>query len=130
MLLTTIFRHFGLDLDGETDIRMSKPSDAIDYSYIACFGYELHGNEWMEKATCAHVVKVDSDEEADMDIPPTSLTDAPLPSPPTAGVGSSSAPPDWYQNLSQHLNIISLNIQKLRKDHQDDIRTLSEEQNR
>ena len=35
MLLTTIFCHFGLNLDSETDIRMSKPSDAIDNSCIA-----------------------------------------------------------------------------------------------
>ena len=30
MLLTTIFRHFGLDLDSENDIRISKPSTLLD----------------------------------------------------------------------------------------------------
>ena len=61
-----------------------------------------------------------------MDIPPTSLTDAPSP-PPTTSVGSSSAPLGQYQNLSQHLDTISLDIQQLRQDDQDDIRALSEE---
>ena len=67
MLLTTIFYHFGLDLDGETHIRMSKPSNAM---IIASW------HDWVEKATRAPVVEVDSDEEVDMDILLTSPTDA------------------------------------------------------
>ena len=63
-----------------------------------------------------------------MDISPTSLTNAPSPPPPTTSVGSSSAPPDQYQNLSQCLDTISLIIQQLQKDHQDDIRTLYDDQ--
>ena len=95
------FCHFGLNLDGEIDIRMSKPSDAIDHSYIARLGYELHGHEWVEKATrVSAIVKEDNDEEAAMDIPPTSLTDVPSPPPPTTRVGSSSAPPDWGYHFS------------------------------
>ena len=107
MLLTTIFRHFGLDLDGETDIRISKPYNAIDHSCIACLGYELHGHEWVEKATRVSTVV----EEVVIDIPPTSPTDAPSPPPPTTSDGSSSTTPDWYQNLSQCLDTISLDIQ-------------------
>ena len=82
----------------------------------------------MEKATHAPVVEVDSDEEAKMDIPPPSPIDAPSPPPLTVGTCSSSTLPNWYQNLSQHLDTISLDIQQLRQDHQDDIRSLSEEQ--
>ena len=100
MLLNTIFYHFGLDLDSETNIRMSKPSNAIDHNCIVCLGYEPHGNKWVEKATRASVVELDSDEEAKINIPPPSPTHAPLPPPPTAGAGSSSTSPDWYQNLS------------------------------
>ena len=110
MLLTTIFCHFGIDLNGGTDIRLRKPSDAIDNSCIARLGYEYHGNEWVEKTTSALVVEVDNDEEAEMDIPPPSPTDAPSPPPPTAGAGSSSAPPNSYQNLSQSLDTMSLDI--------------------
>ena len=65
-----------------------------------------------------------------MNIPPTSPTDAPSPPPPTAGAGSSSTSPDWYQNLSQHLDTLSLDIQQMRLDHQYDMHTLSEEQDR
>ena len=90
---------------------MCKPSSVIDHNCIARLGYEHHGNEWVEKATRAPVIELDSDEEAEKDIPPPSLTHAPLPPPPTAG--SSAASPDWYQNLSQHLDTMSLDIQQL-----------------
>ena len=130
MLLTTIFRAYNRDLDSEIDIRMSKSSDVIDNSCITRLGYEPHGNEWVEKAIGALVVELDSDEEAKMDIPPPSPTHAPLPPPPTASAGSFAAPPDWYQNLSQHLDTMSLNVQQLRQDHQDDIRILFEKQDR
>ena len=62
MLLTTIFHHFDLDLDGEFIVRVSKPSDAIDNGSISRLGYELHGHEWVEKTT--HVpttIEVESD---------------------------------------------------------------------
>ena len=64
-----------------------------------------------------------------MDIRPPSPTGAPSPpTPPTGRVGSSSAPPNWYRNLSQLLDTMSLDIQQLQQNHQDDIRILSEEQ--
>ena len=44
MLLTAIFQHFGVDFDGEADIRIYKPSDAIDNGSISCLGYELEQN--------------------------------------------------------------------------------------
>ena len=122
MLLTTIFCHFGLDLNSESDIWVSKPSDAIDNGSISQLGYELHGHQWVKKTTCSPAVEINSDEEVAMDIPPSS------PRPLTTGAGSSSALPDWCQNLSQHLDTISLHIQWLRQDHQDDIHTLSKEQ--
>ena len=46
-----------------------------------------------------------------MDIPLPSFIEAPSASPPTAGAGLSSTPPDCYQNLSQRLDTISLDIQ-------------------
>ena len=58
----------------------------------------------MEKATRAPIVEVDSNEEAEMDIPPTLPNNAPSPPP--------------------HM---SLDIQQLQQDPQDDIRILSEE---
>ena len=53
----------------------------------------------------------ESDEEVAMDIPPPSLIAAPSP---TAGTGSSSALLDYssaFQNLSEHLDTISLDVQ-------------------
>ena len=61
-----------------------------------------------------------------MDIPPPSPTTSPSPhSPPPAPftvAGSSSAPPDWYQRLSQHLDTMSLDVQQMHRDHQEDMR--------
>ena len=99
MLLTTIFQSFGVDLDSDVDIRMSKSSDYIDNACIARLGYEFDGRHWVEKTCAPTVVKVDSNEEVEMDIPPPSLTaPASLRSPPffpsTTITGSSSAPPD------------------------------------
>ena len=132
MLLTIIFRACDLNLDGQTDIRVTKPYDAIDNAYISRLSYEHNGCEWVEKvAHTSTVVEEDTDEEAEMDIPPPSPTGAPSPStPPTVGAGSSAAPPDWYQNLPQRLDTLSLDIQELRQYHQDDIHILSEEQDR
>ena len=68
-----------------------------------------------------------------MDIPlpsPTTTPSPPSPPPLTTGVGSSSSLVDWYQNLSQHLDNISLDIHQLQLDHQEDMHTLIEEQDR
>ena len=35
MLLTTIFKYFEIDLDGETEIRVYKPTDVIDHIFIS-----------------------------------------------------------------------------------------------
>ena len=112
MLLTTVFRAYDLDLDGEIDIKVSKPSDAIDNACIARLGCEHNGRKWVEKvARAPAVVEEDTDKEPEMDIPHPSPTSAPSPpTPPTAGVGSSYTPPNWYQNLSQCLDTISLDI--------------------
>ena len=104
MLLTTLFRACDLDLDSESDIRISKPSDAIDHACIAHLGYEFDGRRWVEKAGHAPaVIDVDTDEEAKMDIPPPSpTTPSSLHSPPpvpSTNAGASSASPDWYHDL-------------------------------
>ena len=57
-----------------------------------------------------------------MDIPPPSpialaSLHSPHPAPTTTG-GSSSAPPDWYQRLSQRLDTISLDFQQMSLDYQ------------
>ena len=60
-----------------------------------------------------------------MDIPPPSPTAPPSPPPSTDGTGSSSAPPNWYQHLSQRLDTISLDVQQLHQDHQEDMHLLN-----
>ena len=145
MLFTTIFRHFGLDLDYESYIQVSQPSDAIDNGSISRLGYELHGHQWVENTTRAPAnieeesIEEESNEEATMEIPPPSPTTQmnvhsclliASPPPSTTDVGSSSALLNWYQNLSQCLDTISLDIQQLQQDYQDDIRTLSKKQDR
>ena len=64
--------------------RMSKPSNSIDNACIARLGYEYDGHHWVEKAARAPaVVDVETDEEAEMDIPSLSPTAPPSPpSPP------------------------------------------------
>ena len=117
MLLTTIFRHFALDIDSESDVRMSKPFDAIDNVCITRLGYEHDGHHWIEKvARAPTVVDVDTNEEAEMDIPPLSPTTPH--SPPPHGTDSSSNCPEWYHDLSQRIDTLDL-----------DLRALSEEQN-
>ena len=78
---------------------MSKPSDNIDNANITGLGYEYDGHRLVEKAVRATaVVDVETDEEADIDIPPPLPTAPHSPSPALSTiVGSSSAPPDWYQ---------------------------------
>ena len=112
ILLTTLFRACDLDLDSENDTRMSKPSDTIDNNYIARLGYEYNGRQWIEKARAPTIVDVNTDEEVEMDIPPPSPIVAysphsPPPSP-TDGTSSSFDHLEWYQNLSQCINIFSL----------------------
>ena len=113
MLLSTVFQACDIDLDGQTDIRVNKPSDAIENGSITWLGYEHKGREWVEKVAHAPAtIEKDTDEEAEMDIHPSSPTGAlSPPTPPTAGVGSSSAPLDWYQHLTQRLDTISLDMQ-------------------
>ena len=92
MLLTLVLQSFGVDLDSEVDIRMSKPSNYIDNACISRLGYKFDGRHWVEKAGCAlAMVDIDSDEEAEMDIPPPS-TIAPAsphspPPPPSTAAG-------------------------------------------
>ena len=106
MLLTAIFRYFGLDLDSESDIRMSNPSDAIYNDYITRLGYEHDGRHWIEKvARALAVVDVETDKEAKMDIQPSLSTAPPLPySPLPHDTSSSSDRPEWYHKLSQHID--------------------------
>ena len=78
MLLTTIFQYFKINVDGETDICICKPFDAIDNGSICRFGYELQRNEWILKTTCVlAATKEVSDEEEAMDISPPSPTTTP-----------------------------------------------------
>ena len=110
-------------------MRISKHSDHIDNACITRLGYEHDGRHWVEKAARAlAVVDVETDEEADMDIPSPLPTAPPSPHshpPLTDGVGSSSAPPNWYQRLSQCLYTISLDFQQLHQNHQEDMRLLT-----
>ena len=97
MLLTTIFQHFDIDLDGESDIRVCKPSHIIDNGSISHLRYELPGNVWVLKTTCVPTAaEEESDDEAAIDITLLSPIAVPSPPPPTAGAGSSSTPFDWY----------------------------------
>ena len=90
---------------------MSKSFDAIDNNCIARLGYEYNGRQWIEKERASTIVNVDTDEEAEMDIPPPSHIVACSPSPPpTDGTSSSSAHPEWYQNLSQRINTLTLDL--------------------
>ena len=69
MLLTTAFQFFGADLDSESDMRMSKPSENINNACITRLGYEYDGRHWAKKvARAPTIVDVETDEEAEMDI--------------------------------------------------------------
>ena len=117
MPLTIIFRYFDIDLDGESNILICKPSNAINNSSIFHLGYELHGNESVLKTTrVPTAAKGVNDEEATMDIPPPSPTTVLSSFLPTAGARSSSATFDYasaLQNLSQGLDTISLDVQQM-----------------
>ena len=122
MLLTSVFQYFGVDLDIEVDLRMSKSSDYIDNACISHLGYEFDGRHWVEKGGRAPaMVDLDFDEEAEMDIPPPLPTapTSPHSPPPTTIVGASSTPPYWYNDLLQRIDTLNL-----------DLRALSEEQDR
>ena len=101
-------------MDSKSHIRISKPSDAINHACIVSLGNEFNGRRWVEKASCAPaVVDMDTDEEAEMDIPPPSPT-APVsphspPPTPSTTVGASSALSDWYHDLSQRIDTLNLN---------------------
>ena len=121
MLLTTLFQACDVDLDSESDIRISKPFDAIKYTCIARSGYEFDGRRWVKKAGCAPaMVDIDTDEEAEMDIPPPSPTTPASPhSPPpapSATASASSTPPDWYHDLLQRIDMLNLDLQALSKE--------------
>ena len=71
------------------------------------------------------VAKDENDEEAAMDIPPPSLTAAPSL---IAGANSLVAPFDYvsaFQNLFERLDTISLNVQQMCLDYQEDMCTLT-----
>ena len=111
MLLTTVFQHFDIDLDGETDIKIGKTSDAIDHSSISQLWYELEKSQWVLKTLRVPTVAEDgNDEEVAMDIPPPSPSAAHFP---TDGVGFSAALFNYastFQNLSERLDTISLDV--------------------
>ena len=98
---------------------MSKPSDYIDNACIAHLGYDFDGRHWVEKAGHSlAMVDIDSDEEAEMHIPPLSPT-APaflLSPPPATATGASSAPPDWYNDLLQCIDTLNLDLRALSKE--------------
>ena len=106
--------------DGEIDICICKPFDAINNDSISHFRYEIERNQWVLKTSCvAAAAEDESDEEVAMDIPPTSPTGSlSLP----IGVGFSVAPFNYasaFQNLYECLNTTSLNVQQMHLDHQD-----------
>ena len=101
MLLTTLFRACYLDLESESDIKVSKPSYVIDHACIARLGYKYDGRQEIKNVAHAlAVVDVETDEESKMDIPPSSPTVPPSPPPAPSTTTGLFAPPDWYQRLS------------------------------
>ena len=73
MLLTTVFQHFEINLESETDIRICKLSDAINHISISRLGYELERNQWVLKTSgVPATTQNESDKEAAIDIPPLS----------------------------------------------------------
>ena len=72
------------------------------------------GRRWVEKARAPAIVEVDTDEEVKMDIPPP-LPTAPAspyspPPAPSTTAGTSSVAPDWYHDLSQHIDTLNLDL--------------------
>ena len=123
MMLTTIFRHFGFDLDKETEVRMCKALDSINNTYISHLGYIHNRCQWVEKGFSASAPEeIDIDEEVETGIPPPFPhhydSGTPTLSPPhLVDACSSSASPDWYQHLSQGIDNISLDLHALSEEH-------------
>ena len=57
---------------------------------------------------------MDTDEEAPSPTAPTSLHSSP--SAPSTTAGASSAPPNWYHDLSQHIDTLNLDLRALSKE--------------
>ena len=114
---------FWVNLDDEMDIRAYKHIDATDNEEI--------NNKWVPKTSRAPANDDgESDEEAGMDILPSSATDALSPTIVVSldGASFSAATFDYasvFQSLKEHLNTIFLDVQQMRLDHQEDICTLT-----
>ena len=84
---------------------------------LASLVSKFDGRRWVKKAHAPAVVEVDTDEEVEMHIPPPSPTALASPhSPPLAPsaiAGASSAPPNWYHNLSQCIDTLNLDLRAL-----------------
>ena len=79
----------------------------------------------MKTSRVPATVEDESDEEVVVDIAPPLPITAPSP---TAGVGSLTTPFDYaiaFQHLFECLDTISLNVQQIRLDHQEDMHTLT-----
>ena len=126
ILLTTIFQYFEIDLDGEIDISVYKSSNAIDNISISRLSYELLRNQWLLKTTrVPTAIEDESDVEVAMDILSPSHTTAPSQ---TTGPSSLAGPLDYasaFQNLFERLDTISLDVQQMNLDQQEDMCTLT-----
>ena len=100
---------------------MSKPSDNINNACITRLGYKFDGHQWVEQGRAPAVIEVNIDEEVEMDIPspsPTTLASPYSPPPaPSATAGASSAPLDWYHDLSQRIDMHNLDLRALSEEH-------------
>ena len=104
MILTTLFRACHIDLSTKTDVRMPKPSNAIDNACITRLGYEYIEGQWLEKGACVPAaLEDDIDKEA---IPPPSPHV--VTSPPPLGTRSSFECPKWYTDLLPQIDSLSL----------------------
>ena len=84
---------------------MPKPSDVIGNACIARLGYEYIEGQWLEKGARVPAALDDEIyEEAEMDVPPPSPHVAPSPPPP------GSERPEWYIDLSQWIDSLSLDL--------------------
>ena len=73
MILTTLFRACHIDLSTKTDVRMPKPSDAINNACTTRLGYEYIEGKQLEKGS--HVpaaLDYEIDEDAETNVPPPS----------------------------------------------------------
>ena len=84
-------------------------------------GFEFDGRHCIEKAgRVPAMVDIDTDEEAEMDIPPPSRT-APasphsLPPAPSTTAGTSSVRPNWYHDLSQRIDTLNFDLRAFSKE--------------